>query len=610
MSGSPGAVVIDDGLVSTAIWYYVNRRKGGGPPLNASLQEAQGTPLSNRRGIRWAALAQANVPPINVTGALGAAEWDDWMTEDPAKFSEVQFLGIKALFLTTFGRPVPVALLDGSSSSSDRETDPAYVLAIAYRTVGNNLDISVPDQPGVSFRATFTPQGMTPFTVTSVNGTPFNVKAVAGLHYVNVVHDPKLAAQWTRVADGTIGNAEGWPTPKLVWEKGELDTAAVYLLDPLQHWWECSACPDIVPPPSGLPSTASHVQRTKYASFTGTTIGPLLGPVASFNLSKDLIPEPETSRRAGNAVLHPYAADAQLGVASGWLDWITVTYKKLKLTPSVAVVDFSKDTTINITVTASPAPPTGLRYRWKFRNGATVDSVETTTAAHSRDLKAGDAGWLIFSALQSNEKRPIARDSIEIKSTAPGPFWKIVTISNPDSLHIEPDPAEPVELFDILYRLVNAPGSGAITIEQNGGVREFRLRVLKSSFWNPATCCPLPPHNPATEWLQLLGQTPPVPFTVGPFFAGWTSTSFSQSTEALDSGTMTGQYMHSTILYDIKDVGQQMGPTSGLRTTATRNGTTLTGVISLHAWGVNSESGQIEDGVEISRFPFTAVRMK
>lgn len=127
----------DDGLTATALWYYVNRRQGGGPQLNASTQLLAGQPLSSRAGIRWAALAEREVPAFNQTGSLLIKEWLEWVGKDRGHFLWLQFQGIKALMLTTLQRPVPVVLFD--SDNHEIFEDSSYPLAIAYRTVGNKL---------------------------------------------------------------------------------------------------------------------------------------------------------------------------------------------------------------------------------------------------------------------------------------------------------------------------------------------------------------------------------------------------------------------------------------------------------------------------------------
>src|SRR5690606_19264587 len=144
----------DDGLVSTAIWYYVNRRKSGGQPLHGSTQLFPQQPLSSRYGIRWAAIAERDVPSITQTGGLLIKEWDEWADEDRGRFQWLQFQGIKALMLTTFERPVPVVLLDTDNPDEfDAESHP---MAIAYRAAGNTLYLAWPGSPGSEIAVQFT----------------------------------------------------------------------------------------------------------------------------------------------------------------------------------------------------------------------------------------------------------------------------------------------------------------------------------------------------------------------------------------------------------------------------------------------------------------------
>jgi hypothetical protein len=598
--------VVDDGLVSTAIWYYVNRRKAGGPPLHGSLQEAAGQPYSARLGIRWAALAEKNVPSFNQVGSLAAEKWQDLFTDDPARFSRLQFQAIKALMLTTFERPVPVVLLE--VDDPDEFNADAAPLAIAYRTAGNTLSLAIAHEPGKEFQVQFTEQGMVPFDIQKPMGGVMRVRAVAGVHYVNVVDEAKLAAQWTRVANGTIGEAEGWPTPKLVWEKAELDTAKIYLLDELQHWWECASCPERVPTPAQLPATASHVQRTQFGKYTGGTLGPLTGNTFSSMTfdAADLLAG-STEQKVGSVIWHPLASDTELGIGVGWLDWITTTYRKLELEPSVAKITFSKDTTITLALTPSEAPPTGTRYRWLLRTATSQDSVETNTATHTRDLEADTEGWLVFSAIQGEHERPIARDSIEITGAESTPHWRLLTLANPDDIFEDLEGSG--DQFELLQRVIQSAATGLISIEQNGGVQELRLRVKRSGVWT-AENFPVPAHNIANEWLLPLGVKPTASHPVGPFFAGWGTSFWTQTVESLDAGTITGQYVTETMTYAIKDAGNQTGPAGGFRFTATRNGKLMTGELVLYMWWIDDESGEVEEAPDVYHFPFTAGRIR
>ncbi|HRP07470.1 MAG TPA: hypothetical protein PLL69_03190, partial [Gemmatimonadales bacterium] len=600
-ASSPFAAA-DDGMVTTSLWYYVNRRKQGGPPLHGSTQLFAQQPLSSRYGIRWAALAERDVPPINQTGGLLIREWGEWGTEDLGRFQWLQFQGIKALLLTTFNRPVPVVLI--ATDNLDELNAESHPLAIAYRTVGNTLYLAWHGSPGSEIAVQFSEQGMTPFALPNQNGTANMVRAIGGIHYVNVINDSKLAAQWAGVANETIGNAEGWPTPKLHWEKAELDTARVYLLDELQHWWECSQCPDKVPTPSHLPATASHVQRFRSVTMgDGTGFPDLSASFASASLSADdTFEEEERLDRKGFVINHPVETDPMVGTAAGWLDWLTVAYRKLELEPSVESIEFGQDTTVTIAVTPSETPPAGTRYRWLLRTEDSQDSVETTTPTHTRDLEAGTDGWLVFSALEGEHKRPIARDSIRITGDNPAPYWRFLTAVDTDEF-FDGDTEGGSDEFDMLVRMITVPGAAMISIEND----VLQLRVRKSGVWPSEVPGP---YNAANEWRMILGPASPQNHALGPFFAGWGTSSWSQTTADLDAGSITSQTILGTTSYQVKDAGTQTGPLGGVRSTATRDGTAMTGEISIWIWWIDGESGEVEEPADGYRFSFTAVRVQ
>lgn len=594
--------VVDDGMVTTSIWYYVNRRKQGAPQLNGSTQLFAQQPLSSRYGIRWAALAEQDVPRLTQTGGLMITEWDEWVTDDRGRFQWLQFQGIKGLLLTTFNRPVPVVLID--TDDPDEFNAESHPMAIAYRTVGNTLYLAWPGSPGTAITVQFTEQGMTPFLLPNKNGTATMVNAIGGIHYVNVIDDAKLASQWSRVANQTIGDAEGWPVPELHWEKAALDTAKVYLLDEMQHWWQCAQCPEKVPTPAQLPSTASHVQRFKAVDIgDGGGTPELSQGFSSVRLSaEDTFDDDERLDRKGFVIFHPVEADSWAGTAIGWLDWRTVAYRKLELKPSVDEITFSKDTTITLSVTPSETPPAGTRFRWLLRTADSQDSVETTVASHTRDLEADTEGWLIFSALEGTHKRPIARDSIEIGGSEAIPYWRFQTALDVDDLFGDDDEGSGDEA-DMIKRMIAAPGAAMLAIEND----VLQLRVRRSGVWPMEAPGP---YNASTEWRMILGPASPQNHALGPFFAAWSTSSWSQTSTSLDAGTITSQSILGTTSYSVKDAGNQTGPAGGVRATATRSGTAMTGQISFWIWWVDGETGEVQGGPEAFRIAFTAVRMK
>jgi hypothetical protein len=96
---------------------------------------------------------------------------------------------------------------------------------------------------------------------------------------------------------------------------------------------------------------------------------------------------------------------------------------------------------------------------------------------------------------------------------------------------------------------------------------------------------------------------------VGPHFSGWDSGYWSESTGDLGAGTMSGQHLFGTRTYTIVGEGSQVGPAGGVRITGTRNGTTMTGTITLWIWVLNEDS-EMEDPPRQFRFTYVATRMR
>lgn len=594
----------DDGMVSTALWYYINRRKGGGPKLNGSTQLLEGEPLSSRAGIRWAALANKDVPPFNQVGSLLIKNWNEWVTDDRGRFLWLQFQGIKAQLLTTLETPVPVVLLDTDSSYAFN--DKVQPLAIAYQTVGNTLYLSWAGSPGVPIQVQFSESGMTPFTLTGANGTPLTVRALGGVQYLNVVNGARLAAQWNQVSAGTIGEAEGWPRATLHWEKDQLDTARVYLANELQLWWQCAGCVEKVSTPPQLPPTANHVQRFRMIEIPGGS--GLSALFSSAKLSSADITGDKQMSRSGFVLQYPGLA-AQGGVATGWLDWQTVVFRKLKLTPSLEKIELKGDSTITLGVAPSETPPAGTRYRWMLRTEDKVDSVETTVPTHIRELEEDTKGWLIFSALEGAHKRIIARDSIPISSQPKLAAWRILTLADASEL-LEDIDAGGGGQAALLVRLIQSPTSGLIQVMEDSSGSTLMLRVKRSGSWGTGDCCPIPPVNSGTERTTPLGFKPTTTYSMGPFFAGWGSSFWNQTTDNLESGTVTGQYILGLNSYRIKDAGNQIGPAGAMRIEANRSGTQMTGNLAVYIWWVPEDTGELSEGPEVYLLPFTAVRVR
>lgn len=604
------AGVAELGLTTTTLWYYVNQRKNGSPGLNGSTQLLQGQPLSSRYGIRWAAIAETDVTRIAQAGSLVIKEYSELETDQAAAVRWQQFLGLKAMMLTTFQRPVPVALLP-TGSISDFGSD-IFPVGIAYRTVGNSVFVTWPGNPGQEVEFKFSEAGgMQPVTLTyASSGKTFTVGSLGAMNYINLIDDSKMQAQWARVQGGTMGDAEGWPEPTLNWEKGVLDTAGTFISDPLQIWWQCPSCAEKVARPPQLPSTATHVQR--FQSIDIPTDGSE-GLTTSFSSAQvtatTLFAGGKQKVRKGFLIQHPVAEGTAGQVALGWLDWQTVVFKKLSLSPAPASVVVLKDSTVTITLHPSESPPSGTRYRWITRTSSTIDSVEATQLSRQFELRSTDIGWLVIRALDGSTKRPIASDSVKLLGYH-GTAWRIVTVNDSHGLAGALSHRGSLEGASALQRLLQNPTAGLISLDSLAGSSHLQIRVKRSGSWSEADCCPRPPFNSGAEDLLPLGEDPAKSYQVGPFFSGWESaywTRFVPSNQP-DLWAMSGVGLTGPIQYTVRNGGTQQGPAIGLRFNSETLGANMTGWINVYLALKNGDDEvYILDAYTVY---FTAVRLE
>lgn len=285
--------------------------------------------------------------------------------------------------------------------------------------------------------------------------------------------------------------------------------------------------------------------------------------------------------------------------------FISLVPARYRVTPETLELPADRKVDFNASVPAPPA--TGFRIKWEWGDGTTSEQFGLTTATHTYTV-ADD--YEVISTLMANTpgREVLGVDTVEVTGAA-APFWRITSITDQDTLY-EDDLQGGNDLALLLERVLAVPTSGAITVEESGGTTELRLRVLRTATWNPAQCCPLPPFNSGTELQLRLGVTPPQLHQVGPYFAGWGSSFWTETTQDLGTGTMTGQDVLGIQVYEIKDAGTQTGPGGGIRFTASRNGTTMTGIISFTVWYTDDTSGEVDTPPSVYRLPFTATRMK
>ncbi len=285
---------------------------------------------------------------------------------------------------------------------------------------------------------------------------------------------------------------------------------------------------------------------------------------------------------------------------------VVITERELTVTPKDARVE--PDTLITFTATTDLPLPPAPSWEWDLGDGRTrTTTVNTLEITYPPD-RDEEVTYTVMVRLKTADKVWAAgRTDVTVVPGA-APHWRITSIQDQDELFDELEGSDPI--VSLFKRLLAVPTAGLISIAPVvDDSTELRLRVLRAAVWDPAACCP-PPSAPAAEWQQLLGVTPTVTYSFGPFFSGWGSSTWSQSTTDLDAGTVTGQFIPGTASYRIKDAGTQVGPAGAIRINATRSGTTMTGQITITIWWNNENTGEVERPGETSRFPFTAVRMR
>jgi hypothetical protein len=588
------------GMIATELWYFVNRRLAGSAKLNGSTQLQPGEPLSSRDGIRWVSYADRDVPKYWSQNSALLRKFEEASDDDPGSRQHQDFEGVRGQFFMTSSRPVPILLFD------DNALDGEAVLGIAFRVTDNTIEFSVPDNPGATYQATLSTDGLVPVDLTLYNGLPRHVTHLMTLMYAGMVQDDKLAALRLQVVDHSIGKGE-WPEPTLHMKDAELDTGKVFLDDALQHWWECAGCKDDGFHPPNLPASATHVQLFRFGNANGGAWEGLTTPKTSADFSNTVFPAGINTRSTGNLILLPIATTG--GEGGAWLDWRTVTYRKLQLTSAPATVELAGRQTVTFTVTPDVAPPTGTRYSWVLITENNRDSVETAGPSRAMDLAAGTVGTLRINAHEPGSNRIISHVDVPISAGA-APYWVITSISDQDQALNDDQNGLGGDAFDRIVRMIAVPQSGLIGVTQNGGVSEFFLRVRPNGTWTSTEpCCP--PLFAPTDSKEILGVTPAIVHTFGAFFNQYQTSSWSQTTTDLTTGTMTGQYAPGSINYPISGGGTQNGPDYAVRITATRSGNTLTGVITLtNIFFSDDGQGLTAGDLNDFRFPFTAVRLK
>ncbi|MEO5798924.1 MAG: Ig-like domain-containing protein [Gemmatimonadales bacterium] len=398
-------------MVATSLWYFVNK-KGNGGKLWQRFQEAAGVPESNRRGLRWQSVAYPAFPDLYAPTSLAAVTRNAYLG-NAAALARQGFYELKAAFLVSARKPQPVFVYTPTNLVNQEE--PRY--GIAYRTVGDAVDLAIPDAPGESFRITLAASGWTPVTITTISGNRYTVDLVSPIQYEIFVRDDLLAPQYPLVTAGTIGNAIGWPSLTLQSTYGKLDTAAVYVIsDILLTWWECAACPDhgwrtteVTPSPTQL-TPAWDVRKNSDGSWPfGSLFSRLSSPRSVGKYYQNLLENGTTSRSYGAGV---YQAVRGGSIPAGstvfaWLDWTTMTLKKLPATILPTPLAGSVGVPLPMKMQITGTVPANVIYKWDFGDNKSLVQVSNNPNTQHSYTQTGTFPVVVL-MLDAVTKQPLS----------------------------------------------------------------------------------------------------------------------------------------------------------------------------------------------------------
>jgi hypothetical protein len=342
----------------------------------------------------------------------------------------------------------------------------------------------------------------------------------------------------------------------------------------------------------GLPQSYNGTRRV--GSVLGISIHDLatalgLGSIGQSQLLEPIVPS-EGSR---------FLSVSTVATVSGMVRqlrpiMLEVRRSLYRLTPDTVLLNGD---TLTVTVQASlgTSMPTGSRIDW--------------TATHTYETSGR---YNVIGTLRDSADKVLGVDTTSVIGTAVA-AWRLNSISDLDEL-LDPDELSGSSPFyTAIQRIVSNPAAGLISVDSTSGTTTaVRLRVLSGSTWSLNNCCPAASAPLGGEFRQILGEMPATTYAVGPFFAGFNVSQWSQSTPNLASGTLLAQYVDGGLVPRmIRNRGTQLGPRNFIRLSATRNGTQMTGTITVYAWFQDEETGIVDEN-ELSSFrlPFTATRMR
>lgn len=261
-----------------------------------------------------------------------------------------------------------------------------------------------------------------------------------------------------------------------------------------------------------------------------------------------------------------------------------------------------------IPFTASvPEPPSGgYGIEWDWGDGHFLFQQNSTTATiefvEVKDYK------VIATLVALPGQQVLGVDTVEVLVDQ-AKQWRLLSVTDADGMFDDPDVDIPGSspMVQQLQRMLAAPSSTLLSVDYSSvNTNELLLKTLMNQVWSQDACCP--PPAPETPRLLILGRDPTESYALGPYFADWGSSFWSQSSTDLGTGTMMSQHIFGTHVYNIDDQNQ-VGPAGGVRMVASRLGKSMSGTIAIFIWFVDTD-GDLIGPPDVYHFPFTAGRVR
>ncbi|MHB1330062.1 MAG: hypothetical protein ACYC2K_17830, partial [Gemmatimonadales bacterium] len=456
--------------------------------------------------------------------------------------------------------------------------------------------VSDPNHPGVQRVVQFSSQRFFEYIGSTYSGGPqeeYPHIFVAGVTALMAM--PGMAASWAAVEAETIGQGQ-YPTMRIeyrdpvdtVWRAvGESVRTAS---SDLTFRTKCSGCPV---PRSGASKEPQRMLSVVY-NETGTLIG--------FD-NPDAVDGVDIPIEMG---ANTFGLEEQ-ATPSGSVDWkyVNFTWFNVERVPFEITRDPQfpgPGEEVTYTVENGGMGNSTSRYKWTVADEEPIITDFATRTVTPPPPTA--ANYTVTVELIDPDDHVLAKAELRVGAQ---PFWRISTFLDQDDL-LDMNQSSP--LGTLFLRILSTPQSALIAIDEDADGRTvLRLRVLQGGVWSNANCCPPSAATLPGELQQTLGTMPEESHPVGPLFSGWNINRWAQSSEELGEGTLTGQYVDGLTTYGVKDEASQQGPRGVLRITGTRNGTTMTGTITLTGWFVD-EDNIVDPEPATFRLPFTAVRLR